>query len=133
MLAFDVEIDGKHIVTAGADDWSVLGLHVSARRGIPDAPAESARVDDRDFSVGGLSQPDDEGISYHFRWGRLPLSIGSRVVVTLVDTDSPDPPVKRYRSDREVQEDPFTAEEIRGMRLQTYLELKREFGDASEG
>jgi hypothetical protein len=67
MLAFEVEIDGKHFVTAGAEDWSVLGLHVSARRGIPDAPGESVRVDDHDFSVGGLSQPDDKCISYHFR------------------------------------------------------------------
>ena len=133
MLAFEVEIDGKHVVTAGAEDWSGLGLHVSARRGTPDAPAESARVDDQDFSVGGLSQPDDKGISYHFRWSRVPLSIGSRVVVTLVDTAAPDAPVKRYRSDREVQEDPFTVEEIREMRLQTYVELKKEFGDLPGG
>jgi hypothetical protein len=54
------------------------------------------------------------------------------VVVTLVDTTAPDAPFKRYRSDRDVQEDPFTVDEIREMRLQTYLELKKEFGDLPE-
>lgn len=49
-------------------------------------------------------------------------------MVTIVETDSPTEPVKRFRSDAEVQEDAFTEEEARQMRLQDYLELKKEFG-----
>ena len=127
MFALQIEIDGTHYVTAGAEDWSVLGLHVGGRHGDPNASVESARVDDIDLSVGGLSQPNTEGISHHFRWPRHPLSVGSRVVITVVDTETPDPPAKRYRSDREVQENPFTDEEMRQMRLESYLELKKEF------
>ena len=48
-------------------------------------------------------------------------------MVTVVDTDHPDPPTKRYRSDKEVQENPFTEEELKEMRRQDYLELKKEF------
>ena len=121
MLAFEVEIDGEHAFTGGVEDWSVLGLHIAASRGI-----------DIFASLGGLSQRDAQGVSYHFRWGRKPLSIGSRVIVTVVETDHPDPPVRRYRSDREVREPPFNAEEVHEMRRQMYLELKKEFESVTD-
>jgi hypothetical protein len=35
--------------------------------------------------------------------------------------------VKRFRSDHEVQENPFTEEEMREMRYNDYLNLKEEF------
>ena len=47
--------------------------------------------------------------------------------VEIVDTDEIDAPVKRYRSDQEVQENPFTDEEWREMRYNDYLQLKEEF------
>lgn len=103
MLAFKVEIDGVHVATAGVDDWSILTLHVDACRGDPDAAFDHARSDRPRFSVGGLSEPDPAGVSYHFRWPALDLQVGSRVLVTVVETDEPTPPVKRYRSDAVVQ------------------------------
>jgi len=53
--------------------------------------------------------------------------VGSKVSVTVVDVDAADPPVNRYRSDAQVQENAFTDEEWRQLRYQDYLELKREF------
>jgi len=102
VLAFKIEVDGEHVALAGFHDWSVLGLHVPAGRGGL-LPREHL-----DLSVGGLSESDALGVAYHVRWRGRDLTIGSRVTVSIVDTDHPDPPVKRYRSDKEVQESSFT-------------------------
>lgn len=127
MLAFKVEIDGEEVVTAGFEDWSILALHVNASRGNQAASFDSARNDETHFSVGGLSETDSTGVSHHVRWKEKPLSIGSRVIVTVLEVENPDPPVKRYRSDAKVQECPFTEDEMREMRWKDYLELKKEF------
>ena len=123
MLAFRVEIDGERPLVAGVDDWSILALHVNAVRADKGGSAE----DELFFSVGGLTTENSEGVSHHFRWPRVPLKIGSTVIVTLTETNSADTVAKRYRSDKEVQEDPFTEEEAREMRRQDYLVLKKEF------
>ncbi len=123
MLAFRIEVDGHEPFVAGVEDWSVLSVHVNAVR----AEAYMREADDLDFSVGGMTRDDEAGIAYHFRWPRIPLKVGSTVRVTLVETESPEPPIKRYRADRDVQENPFTEEEWREMRRQDYLKLKQEF------
>jgi len=78
-----------------------------------------------------MTKDNEEGIAHHFRWPRVPLKIGSTVRVTVVEVDSVDLPVKRYRADKEVQENPFTEEEMREMRYQDYLALKKEFEPGS--
>jgi len=124
MIAFKVEIDGEEFAVAGAEDWAVLSFHLNATRSdASEQPFGHLRT-----GVGGLSLPDANSVSHHFRWKDRDLNIGSRVVVTVVETDTPYAPVKRYRSDSTVQEDPFTEAEAREMRLQDYLELKKEFG-----
>ena len=123
MLALKVEVDGAEPVMAGVEDWSVLGLNLSATRSDMSECFGHLRA-----SVGGLSLPNMNAVCHHFRWKEWELRMGSGVVVTLVETDSPHPPLKRYRSDSEVREDPFTEAEAREMRLQDYLELKKEFG-----
>jgi hypothetical protein len=124
MIAFEVEVDGEKLAVAGAEDWAVLSFHLNATRSdASEHPFGHLRT-----GVGGLSLPNENGASHHFRWKDRDLKIGSRVLVTVVETDAPHPPVKRYRSDSTVQEDPFTEEEAREMRLRDYLELKKEFG-----
>jgi hypothetical protein len=132
MIAMLVEIDGERVVLAGVEDWSILALHVNARRG-RDAPNKPAESDDLECSVGGLTEPNAEKLRYHFRWPRIALHVGSTVKVTLIDAEECDAPIKRYRSDVEIQESPFTEEEMRKLRWEDYLELKKEFeggGDA---
>ena len=124
MLAFRVELDGEELAVAGAEDWAVLALHVTASRN----EASVEPFAHADASVGGLTLRDANAQQYHFRWKGRDLKVGSRVVVTLIETNSPTAPVKRYRSDAEVQESPYTEEEMREMRRQDYLELKKEFG-----
>jgi hypothetical protein len=127
MLAFEVEIDGKPIVLAGIEDWSILALHITGSRSKDTDQVEKALADEVRFSVSGLSRPDASGVRHHFRWGNADLRFGSKVLVTVVETERPDPPAKRYRSDKEIQENPFTEEELREMRRQDYVTLKKEF------
>jgi len=122
MIAFQVEIDGKPTVLAGAEDWSILALHVTARRQM-----ESGKSNELQLSVGGLTEDDRDGVSHHFRWKERDLRIGTKVVVTVVETDVPDQPTKRYRSDAQIQENPFTDEEMRELRWKDYQALKLEF------
>jgi hypothetical protein len=55
------------------------------------------------------------------------LNLGDVVTIALTEVASADPPIKRYRSDRDVQEDPFTEEEIREQQWETYVALKKKF------
>lgn len=133
MLALHVEVDGKKFVLAGVQDWSLLALHLVADRRDPGAPAKSARTDSLELAVRGFTQKNSDDEAFHLRWPGKELDIGTKIVVTLVETDNPDPPIKRYRSDAKRQESPFTEEELREMRLQTYLELKKEFESGANG
>ena len=130
MLAFEVEIDGRPLARAGVDDWAVLSLIISANR--------SRRATDNDdfrLHLGALTSPDGEGVSHHIRWGdpETILAIGSHVTLHIVDAEEVDAPARRHRSDREVEESPFSEEEMRELRYRDYLELKREFEPAAPG
>lgn len=124
MLAFRIEVDGEEVAVAGVEDWAVLALHVTATR----SDASEHPFGHSHVSVGGLALPGETPGHHHFRWKDRDLQVGSRVVVSVVETDKPTPPAKRFRSDAEVQEDSFTEAEAREMRLKDYLELKKEFG-----
>ena len=127
MLALRIEIDDHPPLVAGVEDWAILAAHVNAVC----ASAYKRDSDDLDFSVGGMTKDNEEGVAHHFRWPRVPLKIGSTVRITLVNTDTADPPAKRYRADKEVQENPFTEDEMHEMRYQDYLALKKEFEPGS--
>jgi len=132
MLAFRVEIDGELAHIAGVADWSILAMHITASRGDATAPVESTRQDSTRYSVGGLSVPDKSDICQHFRWQERDLVVGSTVCVEVIETEAPDPVIKRYRSDATVQENPFTDGEMRALRFQDYMELKKEFEGATK-
>lgn len=53
--------------------------------------------------------------------------VGSKVVIEVIETDAPDPPVRRYRSDREVQESPYSDEEIEQLEREELRRLKAKF------
>jgi hypothetical protein len=79
------------------------------------------------LTFGGLSKENEQGIRQHFRWPDIELEVGAKVEIEVVDVQEVDPPKKRYRSDSEVRESPFTEEELKEMRYNDYLELKKEF------
>jgi hypothetical protein len=123
MTAFEIHINGEYVITASQEDWCVLAMHVDALR---DRKKGSEEYDLR-FAVGGLSQENEEGFSEHYRWPESDLKVGDIVQVKIIETDDIINPIKRYRSDNEVQKEPFTEEELKKMRYEDYLELKKEF------
>jgi hypothetical protein len=48
-------------------------------------------------------------------------------MIEVIETDAPDPPVRRYRSDREVQESPYSDEEIEQFEREELRRLKAKF------
>ena len=121
MKAFRVVVDGKSLGDLGVADFSNASFIVGFGRGPDAAPV------DYHLHVGGLTRPDENGVSRHYRWACPDIQEGSRIEIEIVDSENCVPPTRLYRSDRDVQEPPFSKEEIREMRYQGYLELKKEF------
>ena len=130
MIALKLSLDGKALITAGVEDWSLVRTEVLAMRNESDSNVRDGYIE---LSAGGLTLPNDEDIRHHFRWPKLDLKVGSVVTIEVVETSTPTPPKKRYRSDSKVQENPFTEDEMREMRYQDYLALKAEFEGGSNG
>lgn len=122
MLALEISINGKKFVLAGFQDWNLLHAHVNASRS-----EEINMADELEVVVGGLARPVDSDKLEHVRWGRKSLAVEDEVRFRFVNTEAADKPIKRYRSDRSVQESPFTDEEIREMQFKDYIRLKRIF------
>ena len=124
MIAYRVLINGKLVATIGQPDMSVLNAGVVTSRG-----NEERGIDDRiRLPLGGLSHVAKDGYPRHFRWKDYLLTVGDKVEIEIIESDDVDAPIKRFRSDKIVQENPFTDEEIREMRYKDYIELKKEFG-----
>jgi hypothetical protein len=132
MLAFELFVDDERICLAGMEDWAVMSVILSAVRSgqRPDGQPREGKLD---VHVGGLSEDDPDGVAHHARWARIDLATGSRVSVNVVETDHPDPPARRYRSDREIHESPFTDEEIEEMEREEWLRLKAKFEPQAGG
>lgn len=64
MIAFEIEIDGKKYVTASVEDWSLLAFNLTASRAGQNLPNKDGYIE---CSVGGLTTPDEQKISHHFR------------------------------------------------------------------
>lgn len=127
MLAFRIKVNDKCHVIAGLHDWSLIAMHVTASR-------DKGGVDDYvRLSTGGISKVSRQGYCEHFRWQEVSLAPGDKVELEIVGVEAVDAPLKRYRSDNEVQERPYTEEEWQALRYKDYLRLKEEFegdGDA---
>jgi hypothetical protein len=121
VFALAVMINGERVLTAGVEDWDLLLVNVVAKR------AENPADNEYDLNVSGLPVQSEKGKLEHLRWGRRPLKLGDKISIELVEVTTADPPIKRYRSDREVRENPFTDEELRQQQWESYLELKRKF------
>jgi hypothetical protein len=122
MIAFEITINGKKFLVAGIDDWDSIHTNIMALRESSD--------DDTDFfdiKVGGLAKEVEEGKLEHVRWPATNLNVGDEVIIRIIETDNADEPIKRYRSDKTVQENPFTEEELFELQKKDYLWLKEKF------
>jgi hypothetical protein len=119
MLAFEVFINNERICVAGIENWAVLSCILAGHR-----PNGEEKID---LSVGGLTEDDAEGVSHHVDWGRGQIEVGSTIKINVIEVENTDAPRHRYRSDAEVQESPFTPEELEALERADYLRLKAKF------
>src|SRR5262245_42512672 len=110
MIGFHVKVNDDVPIRAGDTAISVLSAIVSY----------AVSRSELELTIGGLiashSSPRE-----HVEWLRRELEVGDRIVLTVVDTAEPDPPVRRIR------EDPGFAEH---QERQYYEQLKARFDRA---
>jgi len=121
MKAFRVVVDGKAMGDLGVPDFANASVTVGFGRA-----SEADPVDYR-LHIGGLTHPDKNDVSWHYRWACPGIQEGTRIEIEIVDSENCLPPTRLYQSDYKVQERAFTEEEMRDMRYESYLELKMEF------
>ena len=119
MIAFEIKINGEKVLLAGIEDWDLIHANILARR--------EAETNDYDLKIGGLPIQTEKDKLEHVRWADIKLNLNDEITIKIVEIESADNPIKRYRSDNKVQEDPFTDEEIFEMQKQDYLILKEKF------
>jgi hypothetical protein len=123
MIALKISVNGELLYVIGQEDVSILNSNVVVSR----ENSERGIDDYIRLNAGGLSQDTDKGHPEHFRYKSQNLHSGDVVKIEVIESDTIDEPVKRYRSDHKIQENPFTDEEWREMRYNDYLQLKEEF------
>ena len=123
MIAYEVRINGSHAATIGQEDMSILTAILTTSRGNQDQSID----DFIRLSLNGMSHETSEGYCQHFRWAVPDIEVGDKIEIHIVETNEVDAPTNRYRSDHQVQEDPFTEAEARELRYQDYLKFKAEF------
>jgi hypothetical protein len=88
MIAFKVYVNGKKRCVAGIGDDGVLAAIVNSVR--------RKGKDDLALEMGGLISHTLE----HVKWLQQEhLRVGDRIKLEIIETDSVDEPVKRYRTD----------------------------------
>jgi hypothetical protein len=107
MLCFRVQINNDPPIVAGEADISVLAATLTW----------VSSHDDLGLRLGGLVG-HGSGSGDHVDWLNRKLRIGDRVVIDVVDSDTPEPPTRRETSDREL---------LARERRHQYEQLKREF------
>lgn len=122
MIVFEVTINGQKIKSCGTENCSVLNVILNS---VGFKSADD--LGDLHLRMGGMTDSDEENVCYHLRFGEVPLKIGDEVSVRIIESNQADAPIKRYRSDRERKESPFTEEEILEFDKIEYERLKKIF------
>ena len=92
MIGFEVTLNGQRLCTASAGETGVLSACVTwVMRAAPGMEESS----DLRLEIGGLAK------DAHLRWAASPqLAVGDEVLVRIVETSNPDPPVRTDRDDK---------------------------------
>lgn len=128
MSAFRVSGDGQHFGDFGVDDFAVQNVILGMSRGTPGGHP-SSRDNDYRVHIGGLTKDDGDGKSYHYRWVPPKIKIGTKILVEIVEVPECLPPDNRHEADGKPRavEEMFTEDELREMRYEDYVALKKEF------
>jgi hypothetical protein len=121
MLAYRIVVNGEQRLLVGFDDWDTLNVTLLAIREGTNGALEFQ------FHVGGGVRCCEEGKLEHVRWKAPEVTLGDTVSIAIVEVDEADLPARHYRSDKTVQENPFTADEIEQFEKQDYERLRKKF------
>ncbi len=122
MIAFEVEINGKKLYTAGIKaKYGILTSILSwAKRDVSQLPEEArAKVPDEELklTVGGhISHSRDDNENLH--WLGQILKPGDQIKINIIETDKADEPKARKRSGPKFVED---------QKRKYYEQLKKEY------
>jgi len=103
MIALEVNLNGKCVCIAGAEDLVVLATNISAvgKLGEKTAPARPDEAIDIHYSVVGLTGRKDPETDLHLRWKSVaPLSVGDVIQVRIFETNKADPARSRQKANR---------------------------------
>jgi hypothetical protein len=95
MIVIDLIINGQHVVTAGAEDLSVLGGHLSAvgKLGKTSQGAQARREGvEITCDLGGMTSRSVEPKNVHFTWNHTELKVGDEICLRIREATTADPP-----------------------------------------
>ena len=121
MIALQIDLNGERQAVAGCSDCDTLSFTIVVVNRETDCTPEFH------FNVGGLVRATVPTQLEHVRWRMPELKVGDTVSVAVVNVDAADAPAKRYRSDKTVQEQPYTEEEIEQFERREYERLRRKY------
>jgi hypothetical protein len=102
MIAFEIQLNGKRVCLAGADDLGVLTtiVKVTGKLGVKTVPLRPDETSaDAFYSIGGLTCRADPDKDVHVRWvSGTPLKVGDTIQVVVVDVSKADRPKSRKRA-----------------------------------
>ena len=97
MIAFEVDLNGESLGTAGDADLSVLSAIVNAVGKLGER-SQAARHAENDFqlelTVGGLTSRVDSSKNEFADWVRRPLNVGDSVTIRIVETNISESPAE---------------------------------------
>lgn len=90
VLAIEVEVNGKRLVVAGAEDLALLSAQIAAGVGSDNATIQV----DTDFhlTVMALTSPRSARMANLTWCNGLPLQVGDSITFRIVQVEQPDPP-----------------------------------------
>ena len=120
-------MNGDELGICGFEDWAVLSAMLSAVRDESDGALDGVQ-----FYIGGLERGSEENAPHSIRLIDRTLMVGDQIEIEIIDASAVIKPINRTRYDRDVQESPFTEEEIEEMERKDYETLKAKFEPNSE-
>jgi hypothetical protein len=124
MIAFEIQLNGEHICTAGVDQEGVLTTIATwVKRTVSDPTSDELTnfefEEELMFDVGGLTHSSD-GANVELKWIDRTLQVGDEICIKVVRTSQVDEPMRREQEDLNFLE---------RQEQQCYEQLKRKYVD----
>lgn len=104
MIVFEIKINGKIATAAGIGEYGILLTDIEWEKRDPQfrpkgAPKKAWGEDELFLRTWGGTRLTESTFEHH-RWAKLPLSVGDKVVIRILERPECDEPTERERSER---------------------------------